>query len=1183
MNIKRFTLLSAVLLIAAVSSFSWIVEVEKRYHPYDVVKTDSRSANNYIKFMEMVKADQQTGEVDPAKVFAARKQVDRMPKNKSAINFNWQFEGPDNIGGRTRALLIDKNNPDHLYAGGVAGGVFESTNGGDTWKPYDIDFKVSNISSITQGADGSIFVGTGGHFETGSSSGKGYFLIGTGIHKLTGLGNYEEVVSPNNRVNAGGDYATIGELEADPIRNNVLHVAMNNGYRLLEFNQGTNVWEESNPIPAVGQKKCNDIDISEDGQTIVVTFGNSFNGGEMYISNDGGASFFRSMPSDISTIVSRIEADIAPSDKNIIYAGIAGQGNTGSGTSFSCLVGIYRSKDGGQSWDKIQSGGIRNLDMYSNPGVNCQGFWDNMVGVYPDNSGKIVVGGVSLHRWEQSSVDPDKSNGSWSRLDVTVEFDDEFNLIPNYVHADKHEIVFDPRNSDVAYIATDGGVTKTTNFNDPFPTFRTHNFGYGVTQYYGMDVNAKQVAMGGTQDNGSHLINLKFNNDLGGFEVLGGDGFDAVLSSINPSLGVASSQFNNIRRIQGIGTTTSNSNISRADITSTNVFLGGNCNDPLGCSEVFYTAIELWESFNHEGSTDSVNLSPVRTDLPPIPAGKVLSFESNNNKVLQTYTLPNDIYPVDTVSGSTDKRVSFKVSEILAEGNALVMNFDTISIDTANKQLFVNRRALPYEVINYAVGVEGTYDNVFLNATGNTGVSYLVRYRGNDLYLEIENAEIKFAYSFDIQDKVQSIFASANWPGVNKAYSQRNIFITRDLLKGKTDIVWHNIAGEFSTPDPIRSTVLEMTFSPDGNHLYVGTTDGQVFRISDLDSVDTDLPQSSSAFQLYNIQRDQMAGKCRLIGRFPGRAVTSITIDPFDQDKMIVTLGNYSNGFSVARTTNARSIMDWNGAFEFIQGTGSTALPIAPTYSSQLVYSVGKQSGTNEGVRDSTVSSRLLIGNELGVFATDNPFDSDRNAVEWSEENSGLGRVPVFEITQMPFFYTEVNKMLLDSINALDYDLDNQGNVIKLPLLIYEGDTVVDINFIDSVKNDLESRLLPIENTASIYLATHGRGIYRSDALVGIREGDVSSLENSLKESILLYPNPVAENATLKFKTINTKDPVKTFVYNMKGQMVLEFAVESVLKGQNQLSLPLSSLENGAYILQVIQGAQKSTSKFIKH
>ena len=49
----------------------------------------------------------------------------------------WSWLGPGNRGGRTRAFVIDPTDPDIMYAGGVAGGIWKSTDGGASWNPAD--------------------------------------------------------------------------------------------------------------------------------------------------------------------------------------------------------------------------------------------------------------------------------------------------------------------------------------------------------------------------------------------------------------------------------------------------------------------------------------------------------------------------------------------------------------------------------------------------------------------------------------------------------------------------------------------------------------------------------------------------------------------------------------------------------------------------------------------------------------------------------------------------------------------------------------------------------------------------------------------------------------------------------------------------------------------------------------
>jgi hypothetical protein len=47
----------------------------------------------------------------------------------------WQPIGGRNIGGRIRTLVQDPRNPLIIYAGSAHGGVFKTTDGGDTWAP----------------------------------------------------------------------------------------------------------------------------------------------------------------------------------------------------------------------------------------------------------------------------------------------------------------------------------------------------------------------------------------------------------------------------------------------------------------------------------------------------------------------------------------------------------------------------------------------------------------------------------------------------------------------------------------------------------------------------------------------------------------------------------------------------------------------------------------------------------------------------------------------------------------------------------------------------------------------------------------------------------------------------------------------------------------------------------------
>lgn len=108
------------------------------------------------------------------------------------LGLNWQEVGPDDIGGRTRAVLYDKTDAtgNRIFAGSVGGGVFKSTDGGHTWSPVNDQSGVFNVSCMAQAADGSILVGTGERFfYRNLYQYKSNAFKGTGLYKFSPTSN----------------------------------------------------------------------------------------------------------------------------------------------------------------------------------------------------------------------------------------------------------------------------------------------------------------------------------------------------------------------------------------------------------------------------------------------------------------------------------------------------------------------------------------------------------------------------------------------------------------------------------------------------------------------------------------------------------------------------------------------------------------------------------------------------------------------------------------------------------------------------------------------------------------------------------------------------------------------------------------------------------------------------------
>ena len=94
----------------------------------------------------------------------------------------WKSLGPGNIGGRTRAIVIDPVNTNVMYAAGVAGGVWKSTDAGASWLPLDdLMLNLAVCSLVIDPFDSNVlYAGTGEGWFLSS-----VFVQGFGIFKST--------------------------------------------------------------------------------------------------------------------------------------------------------------------------------------------------------------------------------------------------------------------------------------------------------------------------------------------------------------------------------------------------------------------------------------------------------------------------------------------------------------------------------------------------------------------------------------------------------------------------------------------------------------------------------------------------------------------------------------------------------------------------------------------------------------------------------------------------------------------------------------------------------------------------------------------------------------------------------------------------------------------------------------
>ena len=216
------------------------------YEKSDLSTLKAPSADDARKWLEARYTDQETGErITDEKLALIEQDLRRLPQSKSIAFYS---KGPDNIGGRTRAVCVDRLWNDRIWAGGVSGGLFVSYNAADTWgrvTSYINAGASPNISSITQTIDGGLYVATGSQHEGFGGNGLWYSSdLGATWEKVPGTSNVNEVVSSD-------------------VENKVWFTTGNSGLKTWMPDD-----ESSTTTVPTGESSCREIRISGDGQVI---------------------------------------------------------------------------------------------------------------------------------------------------------------------------------------------------------------------------------------------------------------------------------------------------------------------------------------------------------------------------------------------------------------------------------------------------------------------------------------------------------------------------------------------------------------------------------------------------------------------------------------------------------------------------------------------------------------------------------------------------------------------------------------------------------------------------------------------------------------------------------------------------------------------------------------------------
>ncbi|MHC5111856.1 MAG: WD40/YVTN/BNR-like repeat-containing protein [Planctomycetota bacterium] len=425
--------------------------------------------------------------------------------------------GPALMSGRICDFAVNPDNHAEYYVAVCSGGVWKTTNAGNTYKPVFDKQSSYSIGCVTMDPSNphTVWVGTGENNSQRSVS------FGDGVYRSRDGGKSWKNMGLK-------DSEHIGMIVVDPRDSNTVYVAAqgplwrSGGDRgLYKTTDGGENWQRILHV-------SDDTGINEvhmDPRDPDVLYASSYqrrrrvwtliNGGpesNIYKSTDGGESW-RKLTSGIPGVdKGRIGMCVSPANPDTVYAIVEAAKGKG---------GIFRSEDRGESWAK-RSGYVASSPQYYNE-IVCD----------PQDEDRFY----SLDTFMHATEDGGKTMKRVARM---------------YRHVDDHAMWIDPGNTDHMLVGCDGGIYESWDgaanwqFKPNLP----------VTQFYRVSVDNSTpfyYVYGGTQDNNSQGGPSRTTDRAGitnadWFITVGGDGYKTRVDPEDPNIVYSQWQYGGLVR-----------------------------------------------------------------------------------------------------------------------------------------------------------------------------------------------------------------------------------------------------------------------------------------------------------------------------------------------------------------------------------------------------------------------------------------------------------------------------------------------------------------------------------------------------------------------------------------------------------------------------------------------------------
>ncbi len=469
-------------------------------------------------------------ELEYAKTLPTARQAFTRAKTKSpslkAADYTWQQAGPFDVGGRTRALAIDQRDPNVVLAGGVSGGMWKSTDGGQTWQLRTPDLANLSVTSIAQDPlNPDTWYYSSGEVLGNSAGATGAAYYGAGIYKSTDNGNTWSLMSQASSDTQGlvDIFNTVSRVRISPTTGTIFISSI--GFGIYRSTDGQS-FSDTPVLGTEGEQLWTDVAVGTDGTVGAVISEASFDDQQsqnadhpnhnpgVFISNNDGQAWVEVTPDNFPETYRRSVLTFAPSNPDILYVFTL----KGAGDSSNQGVSFFKI-DVSDPQNPVAEDRSENLPDFGSPvgGVNLQGGYNMVVSVKPDDPDFVMIGGTNLFRSRDGFAT--QPNGGYDNSNSSQK--DEYwiggyaksNNVSQYggQHADQHIIAYNPNDPNQVWSGHDGGLSFTSDITASSVNWRDRDQGYITSQFYAADIpdaEGDDRLMGGTQDNGSPFFQL---------------------------------------------------------------------------------------------------------------------------------------------------------------------------------------------------------------------------------------------------------------------------------------------------------------------------------------------------------------------------------------------------------------------------------------------------------------------------------------------------------------------------------------------------------------------------------------------------------------------------------------------------------------------------------------------------